>query len=153
MRVAFYKSSVGGISDKVVAWWTSPFSDKFNGEWKTGYSHVEFVFHDGLMFSASPVAGKCRFAEFSGSSSWDVVTINMEPLVEDTVRSFCKNLEGLKYDYLGILGFVFGNPDSGDRWFCSEVVSAGLKIVGELPYEVTPSTISPNKLYNLLEED
>jgi len=147
MKVVFYGNRAGDFGDKLIRWWTSDLSSKVNGTWKDSYSHVELLFSDGYMFSASQYHNICRFRKFNpGSSAWVTVTTDAD---EEAVRMFCEEVNGSKYDYLGILGFVIGTKHAEDKYFCSEVVVRALQSSGRLG-TVISSTTSPNKLYRLL---
>jgi hypothetical protein len=52
--------------------------------------------------------------------------------------------EGKKYDYLGALGFVFGNNENPNRWFCSEWCATVLGLEN-------PSKLSPGDLYQKIK--
>ena len=55
---------------------------------------------------------------------------------------FYNMTEGKKYDYLGVIGIVFGNNDMPNRYFCSEWCAEVLGIPNS-------SKITPAKLYRL----
>jgi hypothetical protein len=46
VKIAFYKSSAGGLLDRVI--------DDLSGTGRTGSSHVEAVFSTGVWFSSYP---------------------------------------------------------------------------------------------------
>ena len=68
-------------------------------------------------------------------------------------KNFIQNQIGKKYDWLGIINKVFIIfRDSGNKWFCSEIVTKLLQMLyvkEVLDYE--PSDITPAKLFHLLE--
>ena len=152
MKVIFYGNRHGNLGDKVIRWWTSSWENKLNGKWKDSYSHVELLFDDTTMFSASQYENLTRFAMYNKSDAWTEMTLNISKARETLVYSHCRRLEGSEYDYLGVLGFVFGNRDSRDEWFCSEVVVDALQRIGCLK-GVKASKVSPNALYSLLKGD
>ena len=152
MKVTFYGNRQGNFVDKAIRWWTSNFKDKFNGAWRDSYSHSELLFSDGVMFSASQYNNSTRFTNKNPKSiAWVDVEVGITWEQEKLVRKFCQKQDGKKYDYLGVLGFVIGNSDAPNRWFCSEVCVRALQEAG-LFEGVTPSKVSPNQLYNLLKE-
>lgn len=59
-----------------------------------------------------------RWASYS-EDEWDFYLLPETYTVENLVK-FYEKTKGRKYDYLGCLGFVFGNKDDPDRYFCSE---------------------------------
>jgi len=148
MKVIFYKAK-GNFFDKLIRWWTS---SSFDGDWKKSYSHCEILFSSGYMFSASQYENKTRFKYFNEkSTSWDSITVLTDTEDEAIIQDFCRSINGKKYDYLGILGFVFGNRDHPNKWFCSEVCTRALKEIG-LCYSLKTSRTSPNALYTKLKE-
>ena len=69
----------------------------------------------------------------------------------NTIKTFLEKCLNDKYDYYGILGFVLPTKDRTNMWFCSELVSNALKIIGRKEFmKLEPSTISPNQLYSIL---
>lgn len=152
MNIVFYGNRYGGIGDNAIRWWTSPMKSKLDGSWRDSYSHVELVFSDGMMFSASQHENRTRFARRNhNSAAWVEVTLAIDSYDEKLVRQFCENREGLKYDYAGVAGFVFGNPDIDSAWFCSEICVAALQYIGILT-GVEASKVSPNEMYELLSK-
>lgn len=151
MKIVFYGNRQGGFIDKAIRWWTSSFRDRLNGKWRDSFSHVELLFSDGIMFSASQHEDAARFARYDHGSAWVEVEIDTSEENEAIVRNFCEIHEGAKYDYLGILGFIFGNKDNKGKWFCSEVCTEALKQIGMFS-GIDSADISPNRLYNMLKE-
>ena len=152
MKIIFYGNRKGNIFDKLIRWWTSPLPEMFNGKWKDSYSHVELLFSDGMMFSASQYENSTRFRKHNlESSSWEYVDTDLSADDEAKIRKYCNSVNGKKYDYLGILGFILFTPDSPNKWFCSEVCTKGLQQVG-LCAELKSSRTSPNCLYRELKD-
>lgn len=153
MIVAFYKVDHDGATlvDKAIAWWTSGFKSKFNGEWKKSYSHTEIVFSDGVMISCSPREGDVRAKKHIKSDAhWDY--LDLSGLDEETARAFADTQVGKKYDWLGVAGFVIGVRENEKRWFCSELSTRVLQIGGCIKLgDITPARVSPNRLYKLLK--
>ena len=149
MQVIFYKARYGNLADKLIAWWTSSTKDKFNGKWLGSYSHVELLFDDGVMFSASQYDNAVRFKKYHPSNRWEQVDISGGS--EDLIIKFCESIEGGAYDWWGIAGFIAPVNDSLDKWFCSEVCTQAL-IVGRYIDYVDSAKISPNKLYRMLKD-
>ena len=115
-------------------------------------SHVEIEFTGGVMFSASQYENSTRFrVRNKNSPAWVVVPLDYGEAAEEKVLAFCREHEGRKYDYLGVAGFVFGNPDSESKWFCSEICVAALQEVGMFP-GVDASKVSPQAMYEMVTE-
>ena len=147
MKIIFYGNKQGNIFDKLIRWWTSPLADMFNGKWKDSYSHCEILFSDGMMFSASQYENRTRYRRHNRrSKSWVVIDITGTTSDEMLVRFYCDRIEGKRYDYLGILGFIFGTPDSKSKWFCSEACTSVLQNIG-MCKTLTSGKTSPNALY------
>jgi len=153
MKAIFYKAKYGNAVDKMIAWWTAPLANKVNGEWKNGYSHVELLFSDGMMFSASQYENAVRMKRHKESDAWEYVELSdvlpSDAICEDVVRNEAEKLIGAEYDYMGVLGFLLGTADSEGRWFCSEVCAEMLYRCG-MEMEMDSGEISPNKLYTML---
>ena len=149
MRVIFYGNREGNFLDSLIRWWTSPLIEKINGKWRDSYSHVELLFSDGMMFSASQYENSTRFKKFNGGSAWKILDISTHAHEEFNVRDFCTSEDNKPYDYKGVLGFISPLQHSKDKWFCSEIGTAGLQRAWKC-MGLTPSTTSPNKLYRYL---
>jgi hypothetical protein len=110
MYLAFYKAEHGTITDKFVS-----------SVIRSKYSHVEFVFSDGVCASASPREKGVRFKKINlNNGKWDLYPIKQSILNETKVSTwFLKHL-GQKYDTLGAIGSGIGlNLYSEDKKFCS----------------------------------
>jgi len=155
MYLAFYGNNYGSIYGKFVRWWTSPLSYKLNGKWKYTYSHVEIVFSDGMMFSASSYENKVRFKKHSFTgTAWDRLKLNISKQDEDTIRARCEQrvLKKEKYDYLGLLGFVFKNiHEDKTKSFCSEVCTKELQLYIPEFRNLIPCKTSPNDMAKALK--
>lgn len=150
MKVVFYGNRKGNFVDKGIRWWTSNLKDKVNGNWKDSFSHVELVFSTGQMFSASQYSNSTRFANFNSKDpAWVTIDVKLTSNQELIIQEFCTRHNGAKYDYLGVLGFIFGNRDNSGKWFCSEICTVALQKVGLLP-NLEAAKVSPNALYNSL---
>ena len=145
MKLAFHKGSRGTLFSKLICW-------------KTGepYSHVELVFDFkittalSLCFSADEKDGGTRFKEIDLNDEWLLVDVPETVANFKKAFNYARKHNNLKYDWLGIIGFVlpFGEHDDNDR-FCSEIVCEILQVsLGWWP-EVKPWQVSPGRLYEL----
>ena len=124
MKIAFYKGThegLPGLFNRAVRWWT-----------RGAYSHTEMVFEqnaDGqyLCASASKMDGGVRFKNIIlDPDKWDVFEINAD---RDYAYQWFKEREGLKYDVLGLFGFVIRRlEDDAGKYFCSEACAASIGI-------------------------
>lgn len=135
MYIAFKKTK-STVYEKLISFFT-----------KSEYVHCEFVteklMNRFLGYSCDPKDGvRGKWISFT-DKDWDFIQIPrkyelyMEFMFDHTI--------GTKYDYLGVLGFVFKNRDDPKRYFCSEWIATILEID-------EPSKISPGKLYNILKD-
>jgi hypothetical protein len=100
-------------------------------------SHVEMVFPEedaegrNLCFSSSPRDGapgmtngtRFKYIGVMNDPKWIVVRVPWHPGI---VKAFCKRIEGLPYDWAGVLRFAFPFlQESADKYFCSEVCTDG----------------------------
>lgn len=119
------------------------------------YTHVELQFDDGSFYS-STTFGKytgTRFAWLDPKpEQWDSVEIPLSPTDERLVRNFCIENDGEKYDFSGVAAFVtWMAHEDPDKWFCSEVCTAALQVVG-LFTDLEPCKTTPNRLYTRAKE-
>lgn len=93
-------------------------------------------------YSAFPGEGvRAKYVNYD-KDKWEF--INLKNLKTQDVKNFYEKTKGLKYDYLGVLGFVFGNPDNPKKYFCSEWCATVLGLNN-------PSKISPGWLYKYIK--
>lgn len=143
--------------DRVVSWWTSPFSSKFNGQWRYTYSHCEVIKKEAdgsyLMYSASSRNNDgVRVKKHSyNEASWEYISV--PDLNEELAIKFIKTQVGKKYDWMGIFGFVSPLADHESKWFCSEIVLRALQIAGSVHLgQYNCNRTSPNRLYALVKD-
>ena len=153
MKLAFRNIKNETFIGKAIIWYTSKgLKSKFNGEWKKGFSHVELVV-DGISCSASQYENKVRCKRINyNPSCWEFIELPVSYTQRHKVGDFFKDKIGKKYDYLGILGFIFGNRDSRDKWFCSEICTEALKQAGIIKWNKDSARVSPNDLYEFFLE-
>jgi len=145
IRLAGYKGP-GRIFDKIVRWVT-----------KSIYSHTELIFfpdkYSEVSFSADAWENKVRFAKFQYNPvNWDFVDIEITVDQYSDMYKAALSLEGHKYDYLGVLGFVIPFiKASKNRDFCSE---ADLWVLqnGGLFMGVNPSKVCPGLLMQFAKD-
>lgn len=132
MYIAFNKSNKT-VLDKLIKFFT-----------KSEYVHCELVTVKRVDkfygYSAYPGEGvRAKWISYD-PNEWEFIKI---PTVD--VKTFMEKTEGKKYDYLGVLGFVFGNNENPNRWFCSEWCATVLGIEN-------PSKLSPGDLYKKIKD-
>lgn len=110
------------LSSRLIAWFT-----------QGKYSHVEFITEDGYALGARLRGGvKRRPYEYIGKRQYRLFGVYSP---HDLVMSYANSQIGKSYDWLAILGFVFGrNWQNMKRWFCSELcvwcfISAGVEVL------------------------
>lgn len=140
LQVAFYKGRSHWI-DRLAAWWT-----------RGAYSHCELVApganEDGsrMCVSSSPVDGGVRRKRILlDPRKWELVDLPVSDEAAGEAFQWFAERDGLKYDYLGLFGFVW-RPYSGSRrrWFCSEALASALGFRDAWRFD-------PNTLYVVLK--
>jgi len=140
MRVAFYRYRKPGIAGLFAR-----FTRFITGG---TYSHCELIFANGQAYSASIQDGGTRWKRIEfDPEKWDILEV---PVDERRARQFCNAEEGCLYDFQGICRFLFPwVRESKTRWFCSEIVTAGLQAAGLLK-GIPAHLVHPTLLYWLL---
>lgn len=150
LQVAFYKSETGNWLDTCISFATATWTERLNGSWRYRYSHCEFVFSDGQMFSSSGRDKAVRFKPFPGGEHWHVV--DLPTINESAIRAGCYKYVGKDYDYLGALGYVLPwKMENPNELFCSELLSSVMLDKG-ISLGYSPFEIGPQKFYELLLE-
>lgn len=130
MILHFYKPVT--IFEKLICWWT-----------KGPYCHVEIKI-DNIFYWSDMAQGGVGYTQnrYSDSRPYDAYTLSgYDPIL---TRLWFENHLGEKYDFLGLLGFVFPwKIENKNRWFCSEVIAASLGIKKSHTY-------SPTSLFSYL---
>lgn len=140
LRVAFYKAK-GNFIDTIVRLFT----------WSK-YSHCELLFPDGRLFSSDGWESKgVRFTTKYRPDNWDILYIGTDTKTIDNLVMWCNTFVGKKYDWLGVLRFVFPFlKESKDKWFCSEICTKALQEIKFLDQDIKAYKITPKKLYRLI---
>ena len=132
MKLALYKARGNWMDRAIRAWMRGP------------YSHVELVVGDApwgsTCFAASNREGAVRLKTMVlDADTWDIVDLGSDGEAE--ARQWFLDRIGAKYDWIGILGFIF-RPIRGSRsrYFCSEAVAAALGFA-------EPWRMDPNQLH------
>ena len=81
-----------------------------------------------------------RWVEYN-DDEWSFVLLPEKYTCAD-LTEFYEKTKGKKYDYLGCLGFVFGNKDDPQRYFCSEWCAEFLGCCN--PAQYTPELLMRN---------
>lgn len=145
--ILFYRGGRGFYS-KLIAFWC-----------RSDITHVQVRLSDRETYSAETDDGvvKVHFINYD-PKDWIVIRLIVSELDEANLWDFLESELGTKYDWKGIfLSQVFGlRREHPDRWFCSELVYAGLKLIDKgrgmylpTPYK-KPHEVSPAQLYEYL---
>ena len=116
LRVAFYKSEMGGLDDK--------FIDKFSGN--KGYSHCELIINSKTTISAHMQSNGIWISKYPNiyeSEYYDVYELNISKRNKSIQKAI--SMVGVPYDYIGValwfIGLKFG--DSKNKFWCSEYLA------------------------------
>jgi len=146
IQIAFKKTNSNKSSNvcKTIGWWT-----------RGPYCHTEIIIKQNnvhYMWTADVVTNTIRRKPHKHNPSvYDYKTIKVTEEQISTILMFLTMVEDAEYDFTGIAGFIFPLRDRTDKWFCSELCSNCLKIIGYkelLPLE--PALISPNRLAGIV---
>jgi hypothetical protein len=105
------------------------------------YSHTEIEFVERKECFSSANKGKFLGVRFDKTANvvkdpakWDKIVLFIGHTEEQKLYDACKRKEGLKYDWLGVFGFIFpvGIEDK-DRYYCSEICMDRMAEVGLYP--------------------
>lgn len=126
-RAAFYKGTrpgIAGIYNRLVRFWT-----------RSGYSHCELVFSDGMAASSSYMDHGVRFSRIEfDDAKWDFVELPSH--LELSARAWFEAHKGERYDLRGNLHFIIGPmKDVKAAWFCSESLAAALGMLDPWRYD------------------
>lgn len=115
-------------------------------------SHVEVIFPDGRSFSSREPKG----------ATWKVIDYSLEKWIYCSVEvtdeelaaatEVANGMDGLGYDFLGIVRLYLVLSRNNKRPFCSEVASLIARAVG-LAKKIDPNLTSPQRLYDVLTEN
>lgn len=138
-----------GISSQVIAWFSAGV-----------FSHVDAVLADGRLLGARSdkadgIAGVAIRKPFY--EHWKrrvVMSLVVAPAIEAAFNAFLTDQLGKPYDRTAIWGFVAGRDwRESDSWFCSELMTAALEVVGVFPLLYTPrNKVTPAALATLMSD-
>jgi len=155
VRLVFYKAKFpdGSIVDDLISWWTY-----LPNIGTPPYSHSEIGIEiDGVWcYFSSTTRNRVKDSKKSNGTRWingNVLLKNTDrwdvydydaDYVPDKILERADSCLGLKYDWLGIFGFLtpFSAINDKNKWYCSEVVNFVLTGVWK-------KRISPRKLYKV----
>ena len=147
IEIAFlHKPKPDTLLHKAIRWWT-----------KSKYSHVELGI-DGYWVSAENY-GIITFNTRPSIEQYTILRYDLDVSMDDYDRviAFIDKVRGSKYDYLGIFlaQIIPLHVQDPKRWFCSELTTRLLKMLGEPKVKdiVKPSSMSPGDLAVLYDID
>jgi hypothetical protein len=113
----------------------SSFLASFIKKWtKSNYYHCEVFFQQKRLICNNDYGVKLDKSGFKFGEDWDVYYIesNISKKEAKSFESFCFDEEGSRYDWKGILftQILDKGLESKDKWFCSEISAAALKVLG-----------------------
>ncbi|HDR1038251.1 hypothetical protein SAMN05421675_1356 [Pasteurella multocida] len=84
----------------------------------SGHHYETEVMYECYSSSIRDGGVRCKEIDVSDSSKWDL--IELSDVTEAQVKHYFNCTKGLKYDWWGALGIVFGIKQKRSRFFCSE---------------------------------
>jgi hypothetical protein len=137
MKLAFYRG-------------TSPLSLLIKARTNGEFSHVEYLFSDGALFSSVIEDSGTRFTNSDDLTAhpklWEVVDVGAV-LNETALRAWCESKVGEKYGFVGDICLFLNIRDFDARHpFCSQVVLAGAQAQGVWKF-TDPTRTTPEELY------
>ena len=146
VTVAFKKIPEDNIKSKIIAkaikLWT-----------KSDYFHCEIIIKNKWI-SSSPSAGAVYIRDLKPlKENWDYVTIDIDGRKVNKCLKFLESQVNKKYDIYGLIfSTIFNfNIEDRDKWFCSELVSESLKILG-LDIPKNANEMTPGDVYKFISE-
>jgi len=144
LQLGFYKSK--NILDRIV----SIFGN-------TKYSHVCLISNNYKIEAIIPAGvRKADIKSYGGSWQLDIYNVNIPTKAQVRIWSDAYQKIGKKYDYKGVLHFVFWwYKQSKYRYFCSELVAEVFQNAGYPLSHKAPSNCTPEDLVHsgILEYD
>jgi uncharacterized protein YycO len=137
LRFVALETPVYRLATPIIQWYT--------GGW---VSHVDALTLDNRLVGAAPFGGVSNRAITSHPGRDEIIEV---PCTIEQRREFWEFMNsqiGKSYDWIGLLGFPFSIQDR-KRWFCSEIIAAGLHNVGIIN-SPKPHKHSPVSLYEML---
>ena len=118
------------------------------------YSHVEWVFSDGMCFSSSYRDKGTRFKKINlDPAQWKMYNVICSRQQELKLRAFCEGHEKVGYDAIGAIfsAIPFLVIQRTSKYFCSElVVNSGNMILGFGLQD--GAKYSPNRLERIIKK-
>jgi hypothetical protein len=132
MFIGFQKNPSNWM-EKAICWWT-----------KSEFFHCSFIFSDGRQFAATSEVG-CTWSNSPGKPiNWEFIELPFTAEQENKIRAFCSQENGAGYDWWGLVVSQLAHfrRSHNTRWFCSEIVCAGLQVVDKFP-ALPPCSMCP----------
>jgi len=126
---------------KLIGWWT-----------KSKYIHAELIIDDNWITSNPETGFSIKTNRPVDDDLYDYIDLGRVKLTSkhmDILANWIDGIKGTKYDYLGILmsQFLPLSIDNRHKYFCSEVVTRILQIIGyEEVLDLLPQNVSPADL-------
>jgi hypothetical protein len=137
MWIAFYRGRGDSVT-RLIRWFG-----------RSPYSHVGIVFRDGKRFDASGRVGLCRWVQHDWSEGWEEYPLDVT--IEQYAAAYASldRLNGLPFDYLSVLRFVFPLLRQGHGWYCTQLVAMVMREHLGIP---APEIATPARIMHALHE-
>jgi uncharacterized protein YycO len=117
------------------------------------YSHAAWIDDDGSVYEAWHRGGVTHVNSISANHTPGTLVhiykvTNETPEIRQAVRIFLQSQVGLKYDWLGVFGFVLRAHRFArqNRWFCSELVAEAYRLSGHKILNLPSNKVFPGML-------
>ncbi len=143
IRFAFRKGAKGFFSRAI----------RFVTKSQDGLSHVEAVFENGRSFSSREPKGTAWEDIVYAKADWIMCEVaDVTPEQYEAALWVTRHLNGLPYDFFGIVRLYMVKSKNNQRQFCSEVCTRIAQACG-LARHLDPNLTSPQRLYDALAEN
>lgn len=143
VSLLFFKNP-NKLIHKLICWWTG-----------SKYYHVEIYFpEDNTVFTTNGDHDLFSMEYMADlPKNIDKCTIIIGENKYLNLKKFLFDEKGTKYDYMGLFLSQFFNKgyQNDEKWFCSEITSESLKLIGLLPKFLPSNKYSPQLVYLALE--
>ncbi|HRS25989.1 MAG TPA: hypothetical protein P5140_05550 [Methanofastidiosum sp.] len=128
----------------LIFWYPHNWITKIIAYFSGRYSHVGIYIGNSQVLSCRP--GGIVIEELSLRNKYDVYKLNVsKDRKEEMIKFFLSQMSAVRYDYFGILKYLFRKMSNPRKFWCSEFISWGCYYIGLVPDSLE---LSPIELAN-----